>query len=208
MEVNNQNVVDDASSNKDNSAGQVSNGQAENKSEFVAHSTFKKLLGQHKNLQEKARENEELLMQYQAKEKEAEKKRLEEKGEYKKLLDLKSKELEKHQAEANEYKKRLLDAHKLNAFCEKLPGKIANPKYFKHVETENILIDPETGIIDETSLTNAVNSFLSEHNKLLDVNVSSMPSDATTDKTSLTYDEWLKLPYKKKKETYHLVYNK
>jgi hypothetical protein len=165
----------------------------------VSYTTYKKTLTQLKNLQEKHRESESLLMQYQQKEKENEQKRLEEQGEYKKLLELERQKLNQYEQERDQYKNKLINAHKLNAFNEKLPSKISRPEYYDFVDTDSIVIDPETGMVDDSSVDNAVNSFMQNHYQLLDTKKVPMPSNSPSASSTLTEEQWLKLPLKERR---------
>ena len=197
-------VVDRESSGEPtDNTGEASGGQEER----VSFTTYKKTLTQLKNMQEKYREKESLLDEFQRKEKEIEQKRLEEQGEYKKLLDMERQKLTKYEQERDQYKNKLITAHKLNAFTEKLPSKISRPEYYKHIDVDSIIIDPETGMVDESSVDNAVNLFIKEHHQLLDTKRVSMPSDSPNGSSKLTYEEWSKLPAKEKRKRLNEVYN-
>ncbi len=188
----------------DNKTGKASGDQ---ESGEVSYSTYKKTLSQLKNLQDKYKEQGLTLDTYVKKEQKLEQQRLEEQGEYKKLLDLERQKLTQYEQERDSYKNKLITAHKLNAFNEKLPSKIANPKYYSHVPVEDILIDPETGLVDDSSVDSVVSSFIKEHPTLLETRSNPMPSDAPGSKSKLPYAEWLKLPYEEKKARMHEVYN-
>lgn len=196
-------VSGESSGGTANNTGEASGGQQGE----VSYTTYKKTLTQLKNLQEKHKENESLLMQYQQKEKESEQKRLEEQGEYKKLLEMERTKLSQFEEERDQYKNKLITAHKLNAFTEKLPSKISRPEYYKHIDVESIIIDPETGLVDETSVDNAVSSFVKDHHQLLDTKRVPMPSDSPSGSSKLTYDQWMKLPVKEKRARIREVYN-
>lgn len=203
--MENENSVDNVPSGDNaNKTGQASGDQEKGE---VSYSTYKKTLSQLKNLQEKYKEQGVTLDSYVQKEQQFEQKRLEEQGEYKKLLDLERQKLTQYEQERDNYKNKLITAHKLNAFNEKLPSKIANPKYYSHVPVEDILIDPETGLVDESSVDSVVSSFIKEHPTLLETRANPMPSDAPGTKSKLTHGEWLKLPLKEKKERMHEVFN-
>jgi len=198
------NVDNVPSGDIENKTGTASGGQ---ESGEVSYSTYKKTLSQLKSLQEKYKDQASALDSFKQKEQEFEQKKLEEEGEYKKLLDLERQKISKFEQERDSYKNKLITAHKLNAFNEKLPSKISNPKYFQHVPVEDILIDPETGLVDESSVDSVVSGFIKEHPTLLQTKANPMPSDAPGTKTTLTHAEWLKLPtLKERKERMHEVY--
>lgn len=198
----NADVGNEGASNSETASSNQMNGDT------VAHSTFEKLLKQHKKTQEINKELAEKLNLYEQKESEAEKKRLEEKGEYKKLLELREKELDAERKSKEEHEKRLLKMHKLSLFDEKLPGKITKSVYYDHVDVDSILIDPNTGLVDESSVNEVVNKFVVEHSGLIAKDGRDLPSNAAQGQTDLSYEQWLKLPYKEKKAQYHRVINK
>ena len=174
-----------------------------NQNESVKYETYKRTLGQKKKLETELLEAKERLAEIERKEQEAEEKRLAEQGEYKKLLDLERKKREENEQKVKSYEKNLLDAHKLNAFKEKLPGKIRNNAYYDFVDINKIVLDPETGHVDETSLNEVVNDFVSEHSALLDLGQKrQLPDNAPGSTTALTYDEWVKLPLDERKKRY------
>lgn len=193
---NDKNVDETTSGGSVDTTGEASGNQQNGE---VSYTTYKKTLTQLKNLQEKHRENESLLMQYQQKEKETEQKRLEEQGEYKKLLELERQKLNQYEQERDQYKNKLINAHKLNAFNEKLPSKISRPEYYDHVDIDSIVIDPETGMVDDSSVDNAVNSFMQNHYQLLDTKKVPMPSNSPSASSTLTEEQWLKLPLKERR---------
>ena len=202
---NEKNVGNVPSGDDVNKTGEASGDQETGE---VSYSTYKKTLSQLKNLQEKYKEQGLTLNSFVEKEQQLEQKRLEEQGEYKKLLDLERQKLSQYEQERDSYKNKLITAHKLNAFNEKLPSKIANPKYYSHVPVDDILIDPETGLVDDSSVDSVVSSFIKEHPTLLETKSNPMPSDAPGTKSTLTHAEWLKLPsLKEKKARMHEVYN-
>jgi hypothetical protein len=76
------------------------------------------------------------------------------------LIDLKSKLTNFEQAE--------IDGKKIHAIQSKLPGKISNPEYLSFIDLDSIEIDPESGDLDELTLTRAVDGFVSRHAKLME----------------------------------------
>lgn len=133
--------------------------------------------------------------------------KLKEEKRFQELAEEKDRQLKEVLNEKELYRKSLLDAHKLNAFKEKLPGAIANPAYYSLVDIEEIRMD-ESGNIDQDSLTGLVNSFLENHSRLLDVKQGkNPPSNAPgTPQPSLSIEEWQKLPLMEKKKRMGEVY--
>jgi hypothetical protein len=154
-------VVSDAPENT------VSDSNPENK-DVVSYETHKKLLGQRKKDLERLGAMEAELESIRADKAREEEEKLTEQGKFKELLLKKEKELEEVKAREIARERDLLDAHKLNASREKLPGRIANPEYYSHVDLDSIKFDSETRQIDSESLNDTVNLFLKNHSVLLE----------------------------------------
>jgi hypothetical protein len=180
---------------------EMSSGQ-DTKNDVVQYETYKRVLSDHKKSKARAEELAAKLAEIEQKEKDLEETRLKEQGEYKKLLDIERKKREVEESKRIQYEKNLIDAHKLNAVKERLPGKIKRNEYYSFIDTDKVLIDPETGIIDETSIEEVVNGFLAEHTSLIDVgNTVKLPQHAASGSVSkISYDDWLKLPLKEKRK--------
>ncbi len=204
-------TVSNGTDNNSDNAGSNQTGEIGN--DTVAYSTFEKVLGQHKKTQQANKELTEKLRAYELKEQEAEKKRLEEKGEYKKLLELREKELQKEREEKEQYQKNMIESHKLQLFKDtlkkELNAEISDSRYYDYVDTKNILVDPDTSDFDKNSVKEVVYKFAQEHPKLYDqISSGDMPSNAPQGQAKLTYDQWLKLPtVKEKKARLHEVVN-
>ena len=187
--------VKSAGSTTDDSSG------SEDK-QTVAYSTYRKVLSQEKNLRARLEEANSKLAEQKAKEQAEEEKRLSEQGEYKKLLDLERKKREELEGKNAEYHRSILDAHKLNAFKEKLNGRVANPAYYDFVDLDNIVINPDTGDIDEVSVQSVVDKFVMEHSPLIKSDRPRLPNDAPKDShnSTLDFEAWKKLPLADKKK--------
>ena len=123
-----------------NADDQKASGDDQNKTQpkpindVVSHETFKKLLGQKKNVEQ---ENETLKRQL----KEIEERKLQESGEWKKIAELKEQEALQAKQAAEEEKRRaenlnstLINSQKLQAVTEKLPGKLERPEYMAFID--------------------------------------------------------------------------
>ena len=135
----------------------------------------KKLLEQLKRAQVQNKELVEVVQKYNEQQKMIEEKKLIESGEVQKILELRDRE-------ANELKQKLevlgkakdeadrtvADTWKLQAFYEKLPGKIKRRDYLGYVPLDKIAFDPTTGDIDIRSVDEAVNTFMEKYPELVD----------------------------------------
>lgn len=138
--------------------------------DIVTHETHQRLLSQRKKDQESMRSVQAELAEFKAEKQDFEEKRLAEQGEFKKLLELRNTENAKLKEDKSRYEKEFIDAHKLNAFREKLPGKIGDSSYYSYVDLDSIVLDPESGAVDMASVDSVVNSFVEKHHRLFDTN--------------------------------------
>lgn len=151
----------------------------------IAYETHKKLLNQRKGDQEKIRNMEQQLTEFMNAQKQTEEQKLLEQGKLQELVELKEKELQEARQENSAYKSDFDKAMKLSAFREKLGGTVDHNDYYKFVNTDKIILDPEAGV-DEESVEAVVNQFKQEHYKLYTPKVSkSLPNDAPATNTPI-----------------------
>lgn len=164
----------------------------------LSYETYQRTVAEAKKLRQEREEMARKLEAFEAEKRELEEKKLVEKGEIQKVLEAERKRREEAEKKLNEREKTLLDAHKLAAFREKLPGRLASNEYYSFVDVDAIAVDPSTGELDENTLKSVVDSFVAKHGRLLEVDRRKLPSDAPTQSKKLTYEEWLKLPPKER----------
>jgi hypothetical protein len=169
--------------------------------------SFKKLLGQRKadkqkadELASKLKEVEEKLSLFTKKEQDLQEQKLQEQGNFKALLEQREKELKKLEKEKTEAEKKVkefernfTDMRKLNLFFDKIGGKLKQKEYLSLVETEKIAIDPESGEVDEKSLSDYASEFLTKHKPLVAFKSAQLPNEAGSTGKSLSYQEWVQL---------------
>jgi len=181
------------------------------KKDKVLYETHQKLLTQLKKGQEKLKTQEDQLAVFEADKKAFEEKQLNDDGEVRKILELRDKEITDLKTEITTVtgdkeglQRSIADSVKLNAFYEKLPGKIKRQEYFNFVDLKQIVVDPESGEPDSGSVDLAVNSFMESYSDLVDAKgFKPPPGDAPYGSTKLTKDEWLKMPLAEKKKNVH-----
>ena len=176
-----------------------------NTDKTVQYPTYKRTVDQLKTTQTANTALQKEVDEYKEKERAAEEERLTKDGETQKLLDLEREKRKESDAKNITNEKLMLDAHKLNAFREKLPGKMKNSRYYDFVDTEKIIVDPATGILDEGSLDSVVNAFVKDHSSLIETGSGKkLPDNASgdTDTTELTHAIWLKLPLAERNKRY------
>ena len=132
-------------------------------------------------------------------------KKLREQGEYKQLLTQREEALKLKDVELEEEKKKsrlandtLLEARKLSAFENKLGGRLKNDKYLSFVNTQGIVIDPETGDLDSASVESTVKNFLGEHKELVNFQAGRMPNYAGGSNGNVSAKEWKGMTLKDK----------
>lgn len=167
--------------------------------DVVSHETFKKLLGQKKSVEQ---ENADLKKRLQS----IEEQKLQEAGEWKKIAELKEKETleakqlaETEKQRAESLNKNLLNMAKLQAVTEALPGKLELPEYMAFIPLDKVIINPETGEIDKTSVESVSQEFVKKYSKLLKADPKFLPNGNPSPASQLTHEEWLKLPVDQKR---------
>jgi hypothetical protein len=166
---------DQSVSNAPESTSSESQQEQTAKEDVVSYESHQKLLKQYKRDRERLKALEDERVLFGQKQKEIEETKLREKGEFQKLLDIRQKELDEYKTRLNtisqekdETSKALTDTFKLNAFYDKLPGKIKRREYLNFVDLDSIVIDPETGSVDEQSVDMVASSFMKEYKDLVD----------------------------------------
>lgn len=203
---------DVSNTSNQNKNDQNASGDDQNKSnqDMVSYDSYKKVLGQYKNSKQKIENLESQLQElseFKDKFSEIEEAKLKEEGNWTKLLEQreeKIKSLNEQMQSLNEenskYKKNLDDMIKLNAFTNAIDGKLKKQEYYNFIDTDRIVINPETGTIDEDSLSKYANEFTNSFKELISFNNSKLPNDAPGGSQKLTYEEWRNLPLEEKKK--------
>lgn len=171
----------------------------------VSLDTHRRTLSSLKNAQLRMKELEARVADWESKQRDAEEKILQEKGEWTKLVELKSNQLLETQrrlaekeAEEADLKRTLFDAAKLQAVKEKLPGQLLRPEYASFIDLSKVVMNPDTNEIDEDSLSIVADQFVREHAGLLKRDGRQLPNGSPSASTNLSYEQWLKLPSKDK----------
>lgn len=163
----------------------------------VSYDTHRKLLSEKKKLQERLDEIEKEKKQRELED-------LEKQENYKKIAELKAKEAEDSKTELMQIKSDLQNSKKLSAVLDVL-GPI-DKKYWDLIDISQVVVNPETGQIDEMSVTKYAEGWKKQYFEIIQPgNKSNMPSDHPSPGSGLTYDEWLTLPAKEKEERMHEV---
>jgi hypothetical protein len=197
--------------------------QEKEKKDTVSYDTYKRTLSQLKKKDEQLKGYEERLLAIEQAEREreqtkrqAEEQRLQEKGEFKKLLELERKrnedllgQLEGVSQEKMQAQRTIQDTVKLHAFYEKLPGKVKRREYLNFVDLENIVVNPETQEIDSSSVDGVVNSFMDNYSELVDTShMGKLPAGNPGNYKAMDMENWKKLSSKEMKKTYNEMLQK
>jgi len=164
--------------------------------QVVSYETHRKLLGEKKKLAEDFQNIKARLETIEKEKEDAERKKMEEQGEYKKLLDQereKSKTLET-KLEEKDFTER--NARKFAAVLNALGGNL-DPKFYDLIKYDGVIINPESNEIDQTSSQKIADEFKKTYPECVKkaAHGVSMPSNSPTGSNgSLSYADWKKLP--------------
>jgi len=177
--------------------GENSDAGGADQKDVVKYETYSKVVGEAKRAKEKASELEAELTKLRAADKDRQDAELKQKEDYKTLLANREAELAKEKAEKDQLLSEQRDARKLAAFLDSVDGRI-DKKWWVHIDTSEVVINPDTNEIDQMSVTKAVEKFKAEYSEIIKKpGQSKMPNDAPGGKSGrISYDEWLKLPAK------------
>jgi chromosome segregation ATPase len=154
---------------------------------------WEKLLKQRKKTQSENAELKQRLAALEAAEKQREEDVLAQQAQYKELADRYKSQLEEVKQEKGQLESNFLDAHKLNAFRERLPGAIKKSEYYSFVNLDKIIVDPDSKQIVEDSVDELVNDFITQYPDLYTARDSKkLPSDAATPDRPKSYQDELR----------------
>lgn len=159
----------------------------EPKKDSVAYETHQKLLGEKKRVQADL----DVLLKAQE---ERERKELESKGEYQKLLENERKKAEEADTKFKSLQSEMIQGRKGNAILKALDHGV-DPKFFAFLPLDQVLLDPDTGEINQTSVAKAAENFRKDFPELLKGKNGPQLPNAAPQGSALTIsrDEWEKL---------------
>jgi hypothetical protein len=178
-----------------------------------SYESHQKLLSEKKAIQEKARRLEEENAEFKRKSDELsrkhqddERKKLEDKEQFKDLYAKARDELAAKESQLSNLMKSQVDARKMGSFLDAVKGEIPR-QYWGLVDLEKIALDGDK--IDEFSVQKYVEEFRETYKDIVKPkDTRRLPTDsppADDSVSSLTYDQWLKLPAKQKEQKINLV---
>jgi hypothetical protein len=170
------------------------------KKDVVAYETYQRLLDQRKADQAKLKTFEEKEAELERQRKELEESKLKDEGNWKALLEAREEKLIELANQKTEYENKVLmfeqqfqEAAKLQALQEAIGGKFKHKSYYNLVDTDKIIVNPESGEIDQDSVKKYADSFLKEHKELIAFSKPPVNDRAPGQSGSMTYEEWLVL---------------
>jgi len=166
-----------------------------NSNDSVQYATYQRVLSEKKRASEEAVQLRKALDEMKFAEDERQKKSLIEQNQWKELYEQEQKKASDALQVAADLKQHQLDAKKLNSILGKLPSQVPN-KFWGLINTDNVLVNPDTGEIDDSSILKEVNRIVTEIPEIM-----TKTSTATVDPRApvsngsgtLSKDAWLKL---------------
>jgi len=174
----------------------------------VAYETHRKLLSEKKVLQEKFKDQETELQKYREEKSALEEQRLKDSGDYEALKTLAEERAKTAEKKLAGIEDSLLDARKLNAIIDGVQGTISK-KFFSFIDIGSVIMNPETGELDSTSVTKAVEAFQTNYPELIQTKGNNFPAPNAPDSSkkvgSVSYEEFAKMDKLERKKNLHLV---
>lgn len=177
-----------------------------------SYESHQKLLSEKKAIQEKAKKLEEELSVFREKFSEldkektdAERKRLEDKEQFKDLYTKTREELQAKETTISNLVKAQVDARKMSSFLDAVKADVPR-QYWGLVDIDKISLDGDK--VDEYSVQKYVDEFRITYVDILKPRETrKMPGDTPPpgDNDKLTYEQWLKLPAKEQERKINLV---
>lgn len=196
----------DASGADQKSSGQMegADDSANASKDTVAYDTYKKVLSEKKKRDEELKAAQDEITKFKKLEKERVEAELKQKEDYKKLLELRENEKSEIEQKFNSLHSQIQEGLKFQSFLEALPGQLPK-KFWKMVDTSQIVIDPATGEPDPVSVKKAAESFQAEFGELIvQQGKAKLPNaSAKVGAAPITKELWQGLSPKEKKERLH-----
>lgn len=144
----------------------TSNDVVDQKPDTVKYDTYKKVLSEKKRRDDQLKQAQDQIAEFQKAEKERTENELKQKEDYKQLLEMREQEIAELKTGFTTLQAQQQNATKLDSFLGTLDGKV-DRKYWGMIDLDKIIIDPETGVADEMSVTKAVEGFKKEYPELV-----------------------------------------
>ncbi len=121
-------------------------------------------------------------------------------GDWKTIAETRERELNESKQRLSTLEQQEVDRTKLAAFLQTVGGEI-DRKYWGLIDLDKIVINPDTKVVDATTVANLVETFRRDHPVLVKVKSGTgQPNGAPQGGApTITHEEWLKLPAKEMK---------
>lgn len=174
--------------------------------ETVNYETHRKLLDEKKKIQSQ-------LAEFLAKEKEREESEARKRGDFEALLKARNEELERERKAREDLESRIMQGRKMNAVLEALGGSV-DPKWVKLIDVSEVVVNPETGEIDQMTVARQAEALKREWPEMVSTR-GKLPSQAPKGLEGglgmITESEWRKLGSTKEMRKYNkdqIIWNK
>jgi len=168
MSDSNDNLVDENTNQNEDIQETIEDNHSELSSDSVAYQTHKKLLNQHKAAQKAQRDLAAKVAELEAERENAQKSKLEEKEEYKKLYEFQVEKNKAMEAEARAKDEALVEGVKKRALEKELGG-WKKASYASFADLSNIVIGDD-GLVDMNSVKIEANRYRQEYPELIESN--------------------------------------
>lgn len=167
----------------------------------VAYETYKKVVAEKKRRDAELAAKDEELKKLKAAEKERVESELKAKEDYKKLLEIREKEIQEKDRQLKEVMSDIEQSTKFEALLSALPGQVPK-KFWTMIDTTQIVIDPNTGSPDPSSVKKAAETFQANFPELIvQPGKAKLPNTAAAGTgQAMTEEVWKGLDPKQKKE--------
>lgn len=162
--------------------------------QHVAFESFQKVLDEKKREAEKVANLKKTVDALLAEKKEREEEELRKRGDTEKLLKLREEELQKEREEKQRLVSNIQGGLKLDAVLNTISGKV-DKKYWNLINLDEIVIDPNTGTPDGSSVQSVARQFESMFPEVISrASGMKLPNDAPKNGSGkLSIEEWSKL---------------
>ena len=152
-------VTPDASGTPEGSPDQTSQ-------DTVKYETYRKVLSEKKRRDEELSTARDQIATYEADKKTRMETDLAEKEDFKKLLEIRDQELAETRTQLTGLTQQTANSQKLDSFLSSLDGKV-DRKYWGHIDLKSIVVDPNSGQVDDMSVTKEIERFKKEYPEVI-----------------------------------------
>lgn len=141
--------------------------ETQHSKDSVAYDTYRKVLSEKKKRDEQLSSIQAELESLRAQQKEREEAELKDQNRWKELYESLHQENSQLKSSLSEKDQRWESAIKLDSFYRALNGRVIDSKYAGFIDTSKILLDPETGEVDQTTVQREVERIQKEYPEII-----------------------------------------